>query len=307
MIRQTELSTSRRVRFVFNSVALITVVLIIGLPCALGFSFMTNLTLPGCGPDADPADFGMPREDVRFPSSEFVADDYAGYFLPGSNGATVIVVPTLRSGRGDRMQEIAVYQRGGYNVLTYRSRSCFDRPHSLGYHEVTAVGDALAYLRSRGDVDPEHIVVHGFSAGGATSLMALARYPILKAAIAHGGYEDFDGILRTSIEPLGLLGHPFRFSAQLAYRLIVGEDITVLSPIAAIQDSAPHPVLLIYGGNEVTLGGAQAMQALAPERVSLWIVPGAGHGDYVSVAGEDAYGDRVYRFLETALALDAGS
>jgi len=305
MGKSTERSTARQVRFVLRSVALLSLALLIGLPCVLGFSFMTSVTLPGCGPDADPADFGLPREDVRFPSSEFAGETYAGYFLPGSNGATVIVVPTLRSGRGDRMQEIAIYQRGGYNVLTYRARSCFDRPHSLGYHEVTAVGDALAYLYSREDVDPERIAVHGFSAGGATSLMALARYPALKAAIAQGGYEDFDGILRTSSEALGLLGHLFRLSAQIAYRLIVGADITILSPITAIQAGAPRPVLLIYGSTEVTLEGAQTMQALAPERVSLWIVPGAGHGNYVSVAGDAAYGDQVYSFLEAAFAHEA--
>ncbi|MCC6616857.1 MAG: prolyl oligopeptidase family serine peptidase [Anaerolineae bacterium] len=307
MSGQRDISAGRRVRFVLRSVVIVTLALLIGLPCAMGFSFMASLTLPGCGPDADPADFGLPRVEVNFPSSEFDGQSYAGYFLPGTNGATVIVVPSLRSGRGDRMQEIAIYQRGGYNVLTYRARSCFNRPHSLGYLEVTTVGDALAYLQARPDVDPERIAVHGFSAGGATSLMAFARYPALKAAIAQGGYEDFDGILHENSAQLGLLGPLFRFAAQIAYRLTVGEDISVLSPISAVHASGERPVLLIYGSTEVTLEGAQAMQARAPERVSLWVVPGAGHGNYVSVAGEDTYGEHVYRFLEAALALDDDS
>ncbi|MCA9908873.1 MAG: prolyl oligopeptidase family serine peptidase [Anaerolineae bacterium] len=301
MSQPSGLSTARRIRFVLTSVILISIILALGLPSVLGYSFMASLTVPGCGGEADPADYGMAREDIHFPSSE-VAADYAGYFIPGNNDATVIVVPTLRSGRGDRMQEIAVYQRGGYNVLTYQSRSCFGKPHSLGYLEVTAVGDALDYLRARGDVAMDQIAVHGFSAGGATSLMALARYPTLQAAIAHGGYEDFDGILHDSIAPMGLLGNVFRFAAQLAYRQVVGEDISVLSPLAAVQTSAPRPILLIYGSTEVTLAGARAMQAIAPERVSLWVVPGAGHGDYVTTAGEAVYATEVYRFLDAALA-----
>ncbi|MCL4250643.1 MAG: prolyl oligopeptidase family serine peptidase [Anaerolineae bacterium] len=306
MSQSPALSSARRVHFVVTSVILISVILATGIPGILGYSFMAGLTLPGCGGDADPADYGMAREDIHFPSSEFDAD-YAGYFIPGSNGATVIVVPTLRSGRGDRMQEIAVYQRGGYNVLTYQSRSCFGTPHSLGYLEVTAVGDALDYLRSRGDVDTGKIAVHGFSAGGATSLMAVARYPTLRAAIAHGGYEDFDAILSDSITPMGLLGIVFRLAAQLAYRQVAGEDISVLNPLAAIQTSAPRPILLIYGSTEVTLAGARAMQAVAPERVSLWVVPGAGHGDYVATAGETVYANEVYRFLDAALATPPGN
>jgi fermentation-respiration switch protein FrsA (DUF1100 family) len=291
--------TKPHLGFVIRTAFLLIVGLLLMLPCLLGFIFMIALTRPACGPDTDPAEHGTEREDVRFPSSELAAD-YLGYFLPGENGATIIVVPTHFSGRGDRIDDIIAYHRSGYGVLTYRSRSCLGLPHSLGYAEVTAVGDALTYLRTRVDIDITRVAIHGFSAGGAASLMAFARYPELRAAIAQGGYHDFSASLVEDAQPFGLMRGLFDFSARLTYRLAVGQDISVLSPISAVRESAPRPILLIYGSTEVSLGGAREMQAVDPARITLWEVPGAGHGDYISMASEEDYSRRVRDFLTAA-------
>ena len=270
----------------------IAILLIVGIPFGLGFMFMQGLTFTGCALDGDPAARGIPREEITFPSSEFDAD-YAGYFIAGDNGATIIVVPTLQTGRGDRMEEIVIYHEGGYNVLSYRARTCFGARHSLGYAEVTAVGDALAYLRTRPGVDMNRVAIHGFSAGGATALMALARYPELRTAVAHGGYHDFSAVVDVSAAGMGMLS---------AYRLTTGYDPSVLNPKQAVVDAAPRPVLLVYGSREVSLPGARIMQSLAPERVRLWEVPGAGHGDYVSIIGAEAYSREVFGFLDAVFA-----
>ncbi|MDX2140573.1 MAG: prolyl oligopeptidase family serine peptidase [Chloroflexota bacterium] len=274
-----------------------TLVLIVALPFAIGYALMAGLTISGCDADNDPSAYGMAREDITFRSSEFNGG-YAGYYISGTRPATMIVVPTLRGGRGDRMDEIRIYHAAGYNVLTYRARTCFGAAHSLGYLEVTAVGDALAYLRRRGDIDMARVGVHGFSAGGATALMALARYDDLRTAVAHGGYHDFHDLLGSAALELGALSSIFDGGMRLAYRVATGEDITVLNPIGGVRASAPRPVLLVYGSTEVSLGGAQQMQAVDPERVRLWVVPGAGHGDYVATVGAEAYTAEVVGFLE---------
>jgi uncharacterized protein len=286
-----------RIRRILSTVAITAVALLLGLPFLLGYVFLFAITHTPCSGDINPAQYGMPYEDVSFPSSEFEGD-YAAYFIPGESDRTMIVVPTLGSGRGDRMSEIKVYHTLGYSVLTYSARVCFGVTHSLGYSEVTAVGDALAYLRSRSDVDSRQIALHGFSAGGATVLMALARYPEIRTAIAHGGYEDFDILLELEARNLGTLAPLFTTGARLAYRLATGLDLSVLKPIDGVRDSAPRPILLVYGSREVSMSAAVAMQEIAPERVELWVIPNADHGDYVAVAGEQAYGERIGGFLE---------
>jgi hypothetical protein len=93
---------------------------------------------------------------------------------------------------------------------------------------------------------------------------------------------------------------------RLGYRLTTGDDLAVLSPIGAIGQIAPRPVLLIYGTNEPGLEGARQMEAAGGSNVVLWEVPGAGHGGYVSAAPEE-YPRRVIAFLDAALEVEPRS
>ena len=294
-----------RLVFVLRAVAVTTALLLVGLPFLAGFSFTIFLTLPGCTGGANPAAYDMPFEDVSFPSFEFDQPTPA-FFIPAQNpnGATVIVAPALAGGRGSRIEEIAVYHQNGYHVLTYDSRTCLANVStSLGYREVPQVGDALDYLGTRADVDVERIAIHGFSAGGATAMMAAARYPELRAVVAEGGYHDFKQQLEQDSAGLGVLGGLFRLGAHAGYRLTTGDEIGVLSPIAAIPQISPRPLLLVYGTSEPSLRGARQMQAAGGENVTLWEVPGATHGSYVFTAPED-YERIVIGFLDEAMGVE---
>src|SRR5690606_25946061 len=65
------------------------------LPLAAGGLLMWGLTHVGCARSGSPDQFGLAYEDVRFTTPQGRSID--GYFLPGSNGGTVIVAPSLRS------------------------------------------------------------------------------------------------------------------------------------------------------------------------------------------------------------------
>lgn len=296
-------SLRQRVVFVLRPVLVAGILLVLLLPFLSGFMFMTVLTRSGCASaSVNPADWGMTAEDVTFLSSEFDLPTPA-YFIPAEapNGATVIVVPTNSVRRGDRMHEIEVYHQHGYQVLTYDARSCIASvPSSLGYREVPQVGDALAYLASRPDVDTNRIAIHGFSAGGALAIMAAARYPELRAVVAQGGYHDFEDQLDDNSAYLGVLGGFHRLGAHLGYRLNTGDDMSVLSPLRAIPQIAPRPILLVYGTNEPSLAGARLQQIAAGSNATLWEVPGAGHGNYLATAPED-YERIVIGFMDAAL------
>lgn len=291
----------QRVLFVVRVTLLAAVALVIAVPCGLGFAFMGALTAPGCGGETNPAALGLAYEEVSFPSGEF-GRGIPAYWIPGEPGAiTVIAVPTGSAGRGDRLDEIAVYQRAGANVLTFNARGCMAPvSNSLGYRDADAVGDALAYVRARPDADADRVGLHGFSAGGATVLMAAARLPELAFVVSQGGYHDFPAQIEQNAPyhlPLGM-GALFRVGALIGYRVMTGDDIGVLRPISVI-DQIDAPILLIYGTGEPGLDGARQMQRAGGERVTLWEVPGAGHGNYIAVAGAD-YEARIRRFLASS-------
>ena len=293
----------QRIRFIVIVTLAIVIPLGLALPFALGFGFISVLTAPGCGGGQDPAGMGWNYEDVSFPSSEFPGQMIPAYWIAADEPSelTVIVVPTS-GGRGERLDEVAAYRAAGVNVLSYAGRTCLAPvTNSLGYLEADAVGDALAYLNTRGDVDPNQIGLHGFSAGGAAALMAAARFNDQIAwLVSEGGYHNFNAeIDENSLThlPLGL-GPLFRFGALFGYRVTVGVDMSVLSPIDAI-DAIDAPVLLIYGTREPSLAGAREMQRVGGENIRLWEVPGATHGGYIAAAGAAEYEERIKEFLTT--------
>ena len=134
---------------------------------------------------------------------------------------------------------------------------------------------------------------------GATAVMAAARYPALRAVVAEGGYGDFaEGTLALGTGgPLEVL---YKEAIALSYRLLSGVELAKLSPQNVIGQIAPRSVLLVYGSREITLDGARAQLAAAGANAALWIVDGAGHGDYLAVAPEE-YEARVIAFFDAAL------
>ncbi len=274
------------------------VLIVVAVPSALGFLTAYRLLYAPCGEDGrTPGDFGHPWEDVTIAGQ---AGSFRAYFIPGTNGAAVIIPPAGWAGRGNRLHEADVLARHGYAVLTFESRRCAGMGSlSLGSKEIAEVSDALAYLTARPDVDPTRIGVLGFSSAGATAVMAAARYPALRAVVAEGGYGDFaEGTLALNTGgPLEVL---YKQALALSYRLLSGVELAKLSPQAVIGQIAPRPVLLIYGSRETTLDAARAQLAAAGPTASLWIVEGAGHGDYLAVAPQE-YEARVIAFFDAAL------
>ncbi len=248
----------------------------------------------GKRPDA----FGHQWEAITIKAS--VGGEFHAYFVAGTNGATIIIPPAHRGGLNNRLEEVDVLIRHGYSVLGFESRRCADMGSlSLGYEEVSEVGDALRYLQTRVDVDPNRIGILGFSSAGATSIMATARYPEIKAVVAEGGYADMGGLVDGDAK----LRYPeslVRLAIRYTYWVITGNTIEKLSPLDAIDEIYPRPILLIYGTDEPSLAGAYDQQKAAGDNADLWVVVGANHGGYLSTEPEE-YERRVTEFLDRAL------
>jgi dienelactone hydrolase len=114
-----------------------------------------------------PGDYGHSWEDVTIQAR--AGGRFRAYFIPGTNGAAVIIPPPYGSGRGNQLHEGDVLVRHGYAVFSFESRRCAGMGSlSLGYEEMDEVRDALDYLRARDDIDPDRIGILGFSSAGAT-------------------------------------------------------------------------------------------------------------------------------------------
>jgi len=93
--------------------------------------------------------------DVAFRSGDGLR--LTGWYRPTTNGATVLLV---HGGNGDRqgpMRHARMLARHGYGVLVYDSRGRGDSegsPNSFGWDWRKDVDGALAFLKSRPEVDP---------------------------------------------------------------------------------------------------------------------------------------------------------
>ncbi|MCB9450176.1 MAG: prolyl oligopeptidase family serine peptidase [Anaerolineaceae bacterium] len=273
------------------------------LPLALGAASMYGLTHPPCSPGGNPGDFNPHFESITFSSTHNL--EIEGYFIPGTNGATIMIPPAFSGGRGSSLHYARVFNQAGFNVLTFESRVCTSQGWiSLGYQEVDDVMAAYRYLLTRPDVDPARVGLHGFSSAGATSLMAMPRLPEIRSVSAEGGYHDYAALLGSLGEGT-YFDRLYRFAAIGAYRLFTGGNIEDLSPINAIRQIGNRPVLLVYGSLEVSLPGARLMLARAQESgvpAELWVVEGATHGGYLTVAPEE-FVRRVVGFHQAALGI----
>jgi dipeptidyl aminopeptidase/acylaminoacyl peptidase len=274
------------------------------LPLLMGALTIFSLTRPPCAPGGTPAAFAPDYESITFASTNGLPIE--GYFLPGSNGATVIIPPAFNGGRGAQLGDAAIFHQAGFNVLTFDSRACTRlRQFSLGYYEVEDVLAARDYLIARPDVDPARISLHGFSSAGATALMTAERSDDFRAVSAMGGYHDYAAELGLG-EPADFFSTLYRWGVAGGYHLFTGNDITRLSPYNGLAQLNETPVLLIYGSLETTLPGARRMLARGQElglSIDLWVVEGAGHGDYHLRAPGD-YARRLTAFHLRALGVE---
>lgn len=231
------------------------------------------------------AQFDLPRpEPVFFPSRDDI--NLAGWFLPGTSGATVVLVHGRRGSRAHMLPHAGYLHRAGFSVLLFDLRhrgKSGGEASSLGAKETWDVLAAVNYLVTRVDIDPERIGVQGNSLGGVASLLAAAEMPRIRGVVAEGPYTDLRSIIVHAFdhprEGVGLPSFPFAPVATLVCETRLGIDVDQVSPLSSIADISPRPILLIddLGDDLLPRGSVKRLYRAAGEPKDLWQVA-AAHG-----------------------------
>jgi dienelactone hydrolase len=247
-----------------------------------------------------PADhLGVAHETVTFETADGL--ELHGWYIPSRNGAAVIAFP----GRSGPQKPARVLARHGYGVLLLDRRGEGESegdPNAWGWGGEADIKAAVAYLRTRADVDPDRIGGIGLSVGGEMMIEAAAETDDLKAIVSEGAgarstTEDMD-------QEDGALGKYTLGLAMSAGRTVAVAVSANRLPPANLKDLAAkveQPMLLIAApvkgvGEKLNRG----YHAAAGESSTLWEIPEAGHVGGLEARPEE-YERRVVGFFDEAL------
>jgi fermentation-respiration switch protein FrsA (DUF1100 family) len=262
------------------------------------------ITPPRCTRREDPAEWGVPSEDVQFRAPDGTL--IRGWLARGkqTTGPAVIVAHGHGASRhGSLAHARLLYPR--YTVLMPDHRAhggSAGRYTSIGYHERLDLIGAAIYLRELGHTQ---IGVLGISMGGAAAILAAAESPEIGAVIADSSFACLWRAVQRSARHRGYPGPitaPLAYlschtaALRLRYRQAFGD------PVRAVGAIAPRPLLIIHGGDDDLIAVDSAYQlymAAGPGR-ELWILPGCGHARALEIAPE-LYAERILEFLDRTI------
>nr|WP_246357238.1 alpha/beta fold hydrolase [Pyxidicoccus fallax] len=238
-------------------------------------------------------------EDVSFTTSDGLT--LRGWYVPSRNRAAVVLVHGFTGNRAQLLFEARVLARGGHGVLLFDLRAHGDSDGdkvTWGDRERRDVLAALDFVSARPDVDPARVGLFGFSMGGTTSLLVANADTRVKAVAAAGAYPALEWDVYSGYGRWGpLSAEPVLWTLRRA-----GVDVDAVRPIDGMCQLQGRPLLLV--NSDVDPDAPAKLQAslfrAACEPKSLWVVEGAGHGQYAKVAPAE-YERRLRQHFDGAL------
>lgn len=234
-----------------------------------------------------PKDAGLDYAEARFGA----AGRLHGWFLPGRGPETILWLhgnagnishrlPWLALFRRNLAAHILIFDYAGYGL----SRGAPSEAST--YRDAR---DALAYLRTRRDVDPDRIVYLGKSLGGAVAVQLASEAPPYGLVVQ----SSF-----TSVPELARWHYPLLPAAWL-----LRTRYASIEKIGRVR----APALFVHGAADdvVPLEHTRRLYAAANEPKALLVVEGAGHNDLIEAASA-RYFETLRDFLATGAGAAAG-
>jgi hypothetical protein len=235
--------------------------------------------------------------EVAFKASDGVK--LSGWYRPTRNGATILVV---HGGGGDRTGAVAharMLERHGYGVLLHDARGrgkSEGTQNAWGWGWEEDVAGAIAFLKSREEVDPERIGGLGLSTGADVLVNVAAQREDLEAVVADGTaagrFEDGRRVYGTT--------------AMTPFTAVEFATVAVTSgsrPGPVIEDMMPRitaPTLLVAAGPPEKKFGEAYDRAAGDAPVDVWYLPEVGHTAAIRQVAPD-YERRVTAHFDRAL------
>jgi fermentation-respiration switch protein FrsA (DUF1100 family) len=229
----------------------------------------------------DPGDAGLDYEDVTFTTADGL--QLHGWFVPGESEMTLFWFHGNAGNIGHRVEHMAeLHARLGLSIFIFDYRGYGRSEGSPSERGTYLDADAaLAYLRSRPDVDGQKIVFFGHSLGSAIAV---------EAAVGNSAYAVVLESPFTSIQAMAKRAYPFLPGVGALVR-------TRYDTLAKIK-GVNAPLLVLHGDRDDTVPldmGRELFEAANPPK-RFYAVEGAGHSD-MYVVGGSAYYDDLARFL----------
>ena len=251
--------------------------------------------------EGHPSEYGLEFEEVEFPPRGGELTLRGWYMEPMARGPTIILVHGLSGSRssGDALGLASGLLERGFGVLTFDLRAHGDSEGdrvSGGLHERLDVLGAFDYLIGRG-VPGSQIGVLGRSMGAATSILAAADEPRIRALVADSPYAVGSELIaqetaRKTIFPEWVVPIFVR-GADIAAEISLGIDLDKLTPVKAIA-TLDYPVLVIHTRNDTRIPIEHGIRVHMASHLDseLWIVSDidADHGDAYSMLPEEYLG-----------------
>lgn len=225
--------------------------------------------------------------------------DVAGWFLPGSNGAGVVLVHGTGSERSSLIAEMELLNDAGFAVLSFDQPGHGQSEGRVRFDGVNrrTIGVAVDWLMQQSSVDDDRVGALGLSYGGYDLIHAAVDLERLRAIAVAGAPGDINAQSRW--EYPGALSY---WGASVAMKQ-VGLPLDEPSASDLVASLAPRPLLVIWGAQDgvVPRDIAEAVFFRAEEPKTWVELPHSGHGGYAT-SDPVAYRTTLVRFFEQALA-----
>jgi uncharacterized protein len=269
----------------------------------IGYVVAVRLSSPVRQPvERTPADVGLNYQEVVVRSSDGLSLSAWWIEKAGSSRAVVLVHGWAGDMSDLHVVETArVYHKAGFNVLMLDMRahggSDGDRV-TLGYREVRDVRGALSWLEKQG-FDPENVVLHGWSMGGAAVVQAAPGTGVA-AVVEEAAYADLPPLLWERLPEVSGLRAFFTPGIFLMGRLILGIDPWAVRPEEEAgwlsQEGVPFMIIHSPDDGVIPFEHAESFAAAYPE-ATFWKIEGYEH---VAAHEHPNYRERLLNFLDEA-------
>ena len=243
-----------------------------------------------------PEEYGLRFEDVTLPSTDGVT--LHGWFFSAPSAVGTVVHCHGNAGNiSAHFGFVSWLPTVGWNVLCFDYRGfgrSTGKPTRRGTVDDAAA--AIAYARTREDVDPHRIFLLGQSIGGAIAVVVAARCDHdLAGLCVEGAFASYRSEARFVTRRTWYLWAV----SSLISRYLISD---LLAPIDYVAALPTIPKLFICGNADPIVDYRQTVELYqaAPDPKDLWLIESSGHTE--ALTGEiDGGRERVLRFLVDSL------